>query len=78
MSSPAMKDEAPPMKTEEEPPSKKPRKDDDERVHRAALLLIKSQMLSVPQVKRILILVGVREPPFRHRVWPCLKSSSRF
>jgi hypothetical protein len=51
MPSSPVKDETPPMKTEDEPPSKKPRKDDDERVHRAALLLIKSQMLSVPQVR---------------------------
>ncbi len=50
MSTSPINDESPLIKTEEEPPSKKPRKDDDERVHRAALLLIKSQMLSVPQV----------------------------
>ena len=49
MSSP-MKTEAPPMKTEEQPSAKKPRKDDDERVQRAARLLLKSPILSVPQV----------------------------
>jgi hypothetical protein len=37
---------------EQQPPSKKARKEmDDERVQRAALFMIKSQLLSVPQVK---------------------------
>ena len=48
------------MKMEDEPPSKKYRKDDDERVQRAALLMIKSKMLSVPQVRNLLI-VGLCE-----------------
>jgi hypothetical protein len=51
MSSPLVMIESPSMKMEEEPPSKKPRKDDDDRVHRAAMLMIKSENLSVPQVR---------------------------
>eukprot|EP00571_Detonula_confervacea_P014483 CAMPEP_0172307440 /NCGR_PEP_ID=MMETSP1058-20130122/8301_1 /TAXON_ID=83371 /ORGANISM="Detonula confervacea, Strain CCMP 353" /LENGTH=575 /DNA_ID=CAMNT_0013019611 /DNA_START=68 /DNA_END=1795 /DNA_ORIENTATION=- len=48
MSSP-MKTDPPPMKTDEQPSAKKPRKDDDERVQRAAQLMIKSPILTVPQ-----------------------------
>eukprot|EP00581_Thalassiosira_minuscula_P008003 CAMPEP_0183711716 /NCGR_PEP_ID=MMETSP0737-20130205/7148_1 /TAXON_ID=385413 /ORGANISM="Thalassiosira miniscula, Strain CCMP1093" /LENGTH=589 /DNA_ID=CAMNT_0025940283 /DNA_START=40 /DNA_END=1809 /DNA_ORIENTATION=- len=44
-----VKTEAPPMNAEELPSAKKPRKDDDERVARAAKLMLKSGILSVPQ-----------------------------
>jgi len=39
------------MKMDDEiPPAKKARKEDDERVERAARMILKSPMLSVPQV----------------------------
>lgn len=43
------KNDGHPMGMEEQPSPKKPRKDDDERVGRAAQLMIKSPLLSVPQ-----------------------------
>lgn len=43
------KNDPSPMKTEEQPSAKKQRKDDDERVTRAARLMLKSTILSVPQ-----------------------------
>lgn len=66
MSSPQVKMESPAMKLEEEPPSKKPRKDDDERVHRAAMLMIKSQNLSVPQVRQFRYQRGCATLSFRN------------
>lgn len=48
MSTP-MKTDPAPMKTDEQPSAKRARKDDDDRVQRAANLLIKSPILSVPQ-----------------------------
>jgi hypothetical protein len=44
----------------EQPPTKKARKEmDDDRVQRAALFMIKSQLLSVPQVKLCIVCVCV-------------------
>ena len=48
---PPTKTEASTMKFEEQPSAKKARKDDDERVHHAVRLLLKSPILTVPQVR---------------------------
>lgn len=43
---------------EQQPPSKKRKEADDERVQRAALFMIKSQSLSVPQVRNTMCVCG--------------------
>lgn len=45
------KTDPPPIKMEEQPLAKKARKEDDERVNRAAQMILKSPILSVPQVR---------------------------